>query len=183
MKTGPLIIAGGILFALGVAAGTILLPARPAPLVAPSDESAAADAMDAARRRAMMLAEANPGGSTLSGDFNTRLEDALHGPSQHARRHALATLADGLNSAQIQAALQQALKLGSREKQGVLAELMGRWAEIDPAGAAAYAIALTKRSDRASALSAVAGGWAESDPKAVEAWVNSLKDTKLRAFQ
>ena len=174
MKTRPLIIAGALLFALGVTAGTLLAPRQSA--APPSDAASATGSKTSGAGGGSAPSDSTSADSTLAGDFGTRLQEALFGSSQRQRSHALATLADGLTVAQIQAALQKVQKLNGKNKFAVLSQLLGQWAVTDPKGATQYAMALTGKTDRDAALSAVAAGWAEADPKAAEAWAVSLQD-------
>ena len=178
MKTWSLIIAGALIFALGVTAGTLLAPRQSA--APPSNAASATGSTPSSAGGHSARSQSASADSGLSGDFGSRLQEALFGSSERRRDHALATLADGLTLAQIQAALESVQKLNSKNKSAVLAQLLDQWAVTDPKGAAQYAMALTRKSDRDAALAALAGGWAEADPKAAEAWAVGLQDAGSR---
>jgi len=176
------IIAGALLFALGILAGTILFPNQSSPVSSAAKTAAVDSSTAAAAHRESLRSEAESlaGASAISSDFGSRLQQALHGATDRIRRRAMLTLADGLTPAQIQAALEQINKLTAKDKPALMAALLGQWALTDPKSATQYALTLPRKSDRAQAINAVAAGWAENDPKAAEDWVGTLKDHSAR---
>jgi hypothetical protein len=188
METRSLIIAGSLLFALGGAAGLLFAPHQS---VTPISQTSSATGSlannnggDSAHSASASSDSAHADSSSLNSptqaDVDSLLRQAMFGPSDRKRRHALALLADGLDPAQIQSALQTVQKSGGQNKTELVSELLGQWAATDPQGATQYALALSSPTDRDSALTAIASSWAEANPKAAEAWALSLQDHGAR---
>lgn len=107
-------------------------------------------------------------------DFPTRLHEALNAGSDRKKWRAINAIADDLNPAEIRAALAEVDQLRTRERPGIVAQLIARWAEQDPTAALEYAQGLKKSSERKQALAAAVGGWAEKDPQAAQEWAAKL---------
>jgi hypothetical protein len=109
-------------------------------------------------------------------DFIARLHTALAVQDRDKRNRAIAAVADELNAAEIQEALQRVVGMRISDRQSVLAQLFARWGSIDPHAALAFVKILSKSSDRREAVEAIINGWTETDPDAVEQWIAALPD-------
>jgi hypothetical protein len=114
-------------------------------------------------------------------DFIARLHTALAVQNRGKRNRAIAAIADELDAAEIQEALQRVAGMHISDRQAVLAQLFARWGAIDPHAALAFVKSLSKSSDRREAVEAIINGWMETDSDAVEQWIGALPEGSEKA--
>ena len=108
--------------------------------------------------------------------FISRLSAALSISNRGKRERALAAIADDFDATQIREALAQLDKTRLNNRESIRAQLLARWAEIEPDAAAAYALALPNAPQRRNAAEAVVNGWAEHDAQSATRWVSTLPE-------
>jgi hypothetical protein len=110
------------------------------------------------------------------------IEEALAEPVALRRYVRLAAAVEALDRDQIFAALEQIGGTGREDDRATAARhaLISRLAELDPAGAAAYAIQSPAK-DHADLLQPALEVWLQIDPAAALAWADSLSAGKPRA--
>ncbi len=114
----------------------------------------------------------NREGHSLGADqFQAALQLAMKEPNQMKRGIRIYELAQELDLDGIQAAAARARGLPNSDRWSVEQALGSRWAEMDPQGAAAFAL---KAGNRSGLLPGVLASWVVASPDAAVAWVKSL---------
>jgi hypothetical protein len=109
-----------------------------------------------------------------AGRSQPSLSSALSEPNEMRRAHDLFEVVSRMEAREITAALSQIQNVPPYHRDTILQSLVTRWAEIDPAAAAAYAIGLRDEQARSIASNAALSAWAASDPNAVLGWAQNL---------
>jgi hypothetical protein len=134
----------------------------------------------AASMEAALGQGANESGTAEGGLVGANPLEAIREEPVRSRRMVLLDrYCEGLDVAGVQRALLTVPENGARRSREVRDRLMGRWAELDPAGAAAYAMGKRDRETRLSALQTVLGVWLEHDAEAAKKFVAEIKDPDM----
>jgi hypothetical protein len=112
-----------------------------------------------------------------SADFAERLKKVIASFNGLKRSRAVAAIADGLDSAQVQRAIEEIRRIHIPEQGEILASLYSRWAELEPE--IAFAAALNSRTHR-EGLGTVVKSWAIKDPAAARDAVEKLSGHHTR---
>ena len=170
-------LAALVLFCLGVGTGWLAKPARLG-FSGPDDRAAPSQPVgeNPAIGSIATAEESLPGDS----DFFSRVHEVQSIRHKGRRERAIRLLAAGLDLAQIQEALKGMEKSRVAHREQVIAQLFGRWGELDPDSAMDSAQALTNVSTQTEAVKAVLGAWVERDAAPAERWVAALPDGLLK---
>jgi hypothetical protein len=123
--------------------------------------------------KATPLSDPAGGGEMHTGSAIGKL---VEGEKTEFRRQTnLHEYAAHLTSEEMQAAVNDALRLPIQYRAGALTVLFARWAELDPAAASAYANLLPKSANPAELRRKAVGAWAEKDFAAAWAWAKALE--------
>ncbi|HET6408767.1 MAG TPA: hypothetical protein VFG14_12860 [Chthoniobacteraceae bacterium] len=96
------------------------------------------------------------------------------------RERALASIAENLDVAEIRAALDKLTASRLPERREIIAQLLARWADLEPLAALKFAQGAPRRTDREQCVNAVLNAWLEVDASAAEAFVRALPTGSLR---
>ncbi len=106
---------------------------------------------------------------------------ALEQPDSWQRLNALTRLVPFLDSQKIPTLLSEVEKLPpSKEKDFLLAQLIGVWADQDIKAALKYLESDSDRKQNAEILTSVLASWIQTDTKAALEWLETLKPASLR---
>jgi hypothetical protein len=109
-----------------------------------------------------------------------RLPAVVPGESEYLRQEKLFSFAQSLSPAEIPAALHEALYFPVSQRNLALSVLMGRWAEVDPAGAVKYTMELPFSAEPSQLREKALSRWAAKDFDGALAWTLSQKRTEVR---
>jgi hypothetical protein len=104
------------------------------------------------------------------------IEEILAKPRQSRRLVAMNRFCAGLDAAALQRAILEVPDNGDLKNWELRFRLLRRWARLEPAAAAAFALADKNRTARANAFKAVLDVWGRDDPEAASEWVAGIKD-------
>jgi hypothetical protein len=99
----------------------------------------------------------------------------INGKSDFRRQACLHLYADSLDAAAMPGAINEAMQLPLQYRNGALAVLIARWAELDPAAAAKYANLLPKSASPGMLRRTAMTAWAEKDFAGALAWAQGLE--------
>ena len=106
--------------------------------------------------------------STGSSQF--RLPETTPAENVYRQDQRLYAYAEQLSLADLPAALSEALHLPLSQRNRALRVLLGRWSELDPAGATKYAMELPSSAEPSQLREAALAAWARQDFDAALAW-------------
>jgi hypothetical protein len=112
--------------------------------------------------------------------LEARLPQVVPGESEYQRQEKLFSFARTLSPSDIPAALHDALYLPVAQRNLALKVLLGRWAEIDPAGAMNYTMEVPASAEPDQLRSTALATWAAKDFDSALAWTLSQKPGYLR---
>ena len=108
------------------------------------------------------------------------LTRSLRGKSEMQRQHDFYDAVSGMSAAAVAAAIAETSRMTARDRDSLLPILVSRWAELDPAAAAAYALALPDLITRGAAARAAMNTWAAHDPDGAMQWISQLPRGKMQ---
>ncbi len=106
---------------------------------------------------------------------------ALREPNELRRVHDLMEAVSQMGLREITSALALAQKLPAQERESLMPVLVARWAEIDPAAAAQFALTIPESVSRSMTMRATLGVWIATSPEAAMAWASSLPPGQQRS--
>lgn len=118
--------------------------------------------------------------TTAAGLSSTAIGRVIAGKSEFRRQASLHQYADSLDAAAMPGAINEAMQLPLQYRNGALAVLFARWAELDPAAAAKYVDLLPASADPERLRGVVVTAWAEKDFAAALAWARALEKGTAR---
>jgi hypothetical protein len=104
----------------------------------------------------------------------------IDGKSEFRRQLSLHEYADSLDTAAMPGAVNEAMQLPLRYRNGALEVLLARWADLDPAAAATYVNLLPASADPEKLRRVIMTAWAEKDFSAALAWTRALEKGAAR---
>src|SRR2546428_10822372 len=170
-------IALGIGMAIGHYAFPVLKTSPPPRSASSSPKATAISSSSIALPR--HLGSASPDSAGIRSEISanqiiSEIKAALAYPGRQHTYAALAKLADSIDQKNVREVLTFVQTLEEHEKSMLVPLLIGRWAELDPQAAVAYAQNFPAGSFRNWALTSAIGSWAEHDAAAATAWTAQL---------
>jgi len=106
----------------------------------------------------------------INGSSQVHLPEATSGDTVYRRDQRLYAYAERLSLEDLPAALSEALHLPLSQRNRALGILLGRWSELDPAGATNYTMVLPSSAQPYQLREAALASWAKNDFDAALAW-------------
>jgi hypothetical protein len=106
---------------------------------------------------------------------------ALREPNELRRIHDLMEAVSEMGIDWISSTLVLAQNLSAQEQESLMPVLVARWAELDPAAAAQFALTLPESVIRSMTMRATFGVWLASSPEEAMAWASSLPPGQERS--
>ncbi len=166
----------------GIAIGHYLLPVAPLPSPKPPPVSSATPAVTfptpsitATPRIAAVAADSLVSSSELSASqVISQIKAALAHSGRQQVYAAITKVTDAISEKNVRDVLAFVQTLPQQDKSMLVPLLVGRWAELDPKAAVAYAESFPAGSFRNWALNSAISGWAERDSAAATTWAQQL---------
>lgn len=121
------------------------------------------------------LPDTATGGKAAANLSSTAIGRLIEGKADFRRQASLHQYADSLDAAAMAGAVNEAMQLPLQYRNGALAVLFARWAELDPAAAAKYANLMPKSANPWGLRRTAMTAWAEKNFDEAFAWAQALE--------
>lgn len=119
-------------------------------------------------------------GSESIREFASRLDDLANMRAPFRRARAIDAIADGLNAAEVRAAIAAIETQALRDREQIRLQLLARWAELEPEAALEYARKLPSGTIAPGAIQTVIKSWFATDAGAAEEGIGKMPESLAR---